>query len=88
MAVITDVVIVEDRTVDLTFADGSTRRVDLAPYLWGPVFQAIERDDEVFAQLTVDHDRGTIGWPNGVRLDPEVLHGDYEATRPWKQPHH
>ena len=88
MAEITDVEIVADRTVELTFADGSTRRVDLTPYLWGPVFAAIAKDDALFAQVTVDSDLGTITWPSGVHLDPEVLHGDYEATQPWKQPHH
>lgn len=88
MAVITGVEIIAERTVELTFADGSIRVVDLEPYLWGPVFDAIAKDDSVFAQVTVDPERGTIIWPNGVDLDPDVLHGDYEATQPWKQPHH
>jgi hypothetical protein len=88
MAVITDVEIVSDRTVELTFADGSTRVVDLEPFLWGPVFDAIAKDDAVFAKVAVDPELGTITWPNGVDLDPDVLHGDYDATQPWKRPHH
>jgi len=88
MAEITDVEIVEDRTVELTFADGSTRIVDLTPHLWGPVFDAIAKDDALFAQVAVDPELGTIGWPTGAHLDPDVLHGDFEATQPWKQPHH
>ncbi|NNC92988.1 MAG: DUF2442 domain-containing protein [Acidimicrobiia bacterium] len=88
MAEVTDVKIVAERTVELTFADGSIRVVDLEPYLWGPVFAAIAKDDGLFAQVTVDPELGTITWPNGVDLDPAALHGDYEATQPWKQPHH
>jgi hypothetical protein len=41
--------------------------------LWGPVFEPL-RDPDFFAQVTVDH--GTVVWPNGVDLDPVVLHGD------------
>lgn len=88
MAEVTGVRIIEDRTVELTFRDGSTRVVDLAPYLWGPVFDPIAKDDDFFAQVFVDTELGTIGWPNGVELDPDVLHGDYEATQPWKQHPH
>ncbi len=50
--------------------------------------RAIAKDDSLFAQVAVDPELGTITWPNGVDLDPDVLHGDYEATQPWKQPHH
>ena len=81
MAEITSVRVVENRTVHLTFADGSTRVVDLAPLLWGPVFAEIASDDELFAQVAVDAELGTIGWPNGADLDPDVLHGDYEAAQ-------
>ena len=88
MAVITGVAIVSDRTVELTFADGSARVVDLEPFLWGPVFDAIAKDDAVFAEVAIDPELGTISWPNGVHLDPDVLHGDYEATQPWKQVRH
>jgi len=34
-----------------------------------------------FAKVIVDH--GTVAWPNGLDLDPLVLHGDFEpAPRP------
>ena len=33
-------------------------------------------DDEVFAGVAVDPVAGTISWPNGIDLDPDVLHGD------------
>jgi hypothetical protein len=40
------------------------------------VFEQIREDDEVFASVRVDHELGTIVWPNGADIDPDVLHGD------------
>ena len=88
MAAVTAVEIVKDRTVALTFDDGSSRVVDLAAYLWGPMFDSIAKDDELFAQVSVDPAEGAIGWPNGATIEPDVLHGDFDATQPWKVPHH
>ncbi len=85
MAEIIAVRIIEARTVELTFADGSVRVVDLTPFLWGPVFADIVRDGELFAQVTVDSELGTIGWPNGADLDPDVLHGDFEPVEKSEQ---
>ena len=65
--------------VRLTFDDGLTRDVDLADELWGPMFEPL-KDPAFFAQVSVDH--GTVVWPNGVDLDPLVLHGDFEAANP------
>jgi len=79
---VTKVEVVEERTVRLTFSDGSERVVDLMPLLWGPVFEEIARDDDLFTQVRVDPDIGTITWPNGADLDPDVLHGDYEPAHP------
>lgn len=88
MAAVTAVEIVKDRTVALSFDDGSNRVVDLSAYLWGPVFDAIARDDDLFALVAVDPAAGTIRWPNGATIDSDVLHGDFDATQPWKVPHH
>ncbi len=74
--------VLHDRVVRLRFSDGSDRVVDLAPLLWGPVFEGIARDDELFAQVEVDPAIGTIAWPNGADLDPDVLHGDHEPANP------
>lgn len=82
MVDVTKVEVVRERIVRLTFSDRSERVVDLAPLLWGPVFEAIRRDDDLFAEVGVDPDTGTIAWPNGADLDPDVLHGDYEPAHP------
>ena len=80
MVTITSVEVVGGRTVRLGFADGSARTVDLSPLLWGPAFAEIAADDERFAEVRVDPEVGTIGWPNGADLDPDVLHGDAEPA--------
>ena len=80
MVDITAVELVKNRIVRLWFSDGSERVVDLAPFLWGPAFEAIASDDEVFGAIRVDADTGTITWPNGADLDPDVLHGDLEPS--------
>ena len=65
--------------VHLGFTDGLQATVDLAPWVAGKggVFTALQNAD-FFAQVTVDREAGTICWPNGVDLDPDVL---YEVAR-------
>jgi len=60
----------------LTFSDGLVREVDLADILWGPLGTPL-RDPGYFRQVRVDDEGHTIGWPNGLELDPYVLHGDF-----------
>lgn len=60
--------------VRLGFSDGIVRQLDLAPFLWGPVFEPLREDLEVFRQVRVDPELGTIVWPNEADLDPDVLH--------------
>ena len=61
--------------VDLRFADGTEAVVDLSYWIKDSkgVFAAL-RDPSVFAAVTVDSDAGTIVWPNGADLDPDVLY--------------
>jgi hypothetical protein len=61
-------------TVELGFTDGSIGRVDLRPLLRGPIFEPLLRDAAVFRSVRVDPELGTIVWPNGADLDPDVLH--------------
>jgi Protein of unknown function (DUF2442) len=60
----------------LSFDDGTVREIDLEAELWGPVFEPLRDDPEFFRQVRVDEELGTIVWPNGADLDPDVLHGD------------
>lgn len=61
--------------VRITFSDGVVRTVDLFQYLRGPVFRELH-DPQRFNELEVDAHLGTIVWPNGADIDPDVLYGD------------
>lgn len=66
----------------LSFDDGLVRDLDLDEMLHGGILDSL-RDTALFAQAHVDEAAGTVTWPNGIDLDPDVLHGDYEpATGP------
>lgn len=66
----------------LTFSDGSQRDVDLDGFMRGPIFAALRADPGLFRQVSVDPRLGTIVWPNGADMDPDVLHGDHEPVAP------
>lgn len=60
--------------VQLTFTDESKRVIDLDTYLSGPVFEPIRTDRKLFCAVRVDDEAGTIVWPNGADIDPDVLY--------------
>lgn len=62
--------------LQVTFADGLVTEVDLAEKLVGevgPMFEPL-KDPTFFAQASVDHELGTVAWPNGADLAPDVLY--------------
>ena len=63
----------EGWSVRLVFTDGSEKTVDLSPYLKGPVFEPLLDNRELFLQISVDEELGTIVWPNGADICPDVL---------------
>lgn len=73
-------------TVELTFADGAVRVIDLEPFLWGEMFEAIKRDYELFVQVAVDPDAGTIVWPTGADLSPRTLYAESKPAVPTSRP--
>lgn len=61
----------------LGLSDGRTIERDLTDLVSGPlvpgsVFLPL-RDPAFFAQVQIDDTWGTVVWPNGVDLDPDVL---------------
>ena len=60
--------------VRLSFADGSQGTVDLRPWISGRggLFAPLQ-DPAYFEQVSVDREAGTIVWPNGVDIDPDML---------------
>jgi hypothetical protein len=61
--------------LELTFTDASIGAVDLASWIGGRggVFGPLQ-DPEYFAHVAVDAEAGTIVWPNGADLDPDMLY--------------
>jgi len=66
--------------LDLSFADGVRRRIDVESVLFGEMFEPL-RDPARFAEATVDDVLGTVVWPNGADLSPEFLYACGEETR-------
>ena len=64
-----------DYRVELTFTDGVSGEIDLAPWVVGKggVMAPLE-NREFFSRVSVNADIGTIVWPNDVDFDPEVLY--------------
>jgi hypothetical protein len=65
--------IVDDYTLWLKFDDGFERTIDFEPVLYGEVFEPL-RNLELFNQVVLNSDTGTIEWPTGADFDPETLH--------------
>jgi hypothetical protein len=74
MTLVTGVEVLEGYCFRVRFDNGSERVVDLESDLWGPVFEAL-RDPKVFRSVRVDPELGTLVWPNGADLDPDLLSG-------------
>ena len=66
---ITAVEPLHERWLRLEFTDGAVMEVDVGPLLDGPVFASVSRDPEIFREVRVDRELGTIVWPGGVDLD-------------------
>jgi len=64
----------------LRFEDGVEGVVDLAREIsFQGVFEPL-LDMNYFAQVHVDPELGTVAWPNGADLDPDVLYGEITGT--------
>ena len=73
---VTGVDVVRDYVLRLTFADGVVGEVSFVDEDWHGVFEPF-RDPDVFAEVQLDSQFGTIMWPNGLDMAPEPL---YEAA--------
>ena len=58
----------------LRFEDGVEGSVDVAELIRFTGIFAPLRDHDYFLQVRVNPDLGTICWPNGADLDPDVLY--------------
>jgi hypothetical protein len=66
--------VLEGYQLQLTFDDGSVGVADMTPFIEREgVFSPLRKLD-FFRQVTVNSDIGTICWPNGADLCPDVLY--------------
>jgi hypothetical protein len=56
----------------LSFSDGTSREVDVDPFLHGPVFDPLRSDPQMFRAVRVDAALGTVVWPTAADLCPDV----------------
>ena len=64
----------------LRFEDGVAGELDFADRLRFEGVFAPLRDPAVFAQVRIHPELGTIAWPTGADLDPDVLHAELSGT--------
>ena len=66
----------ENHRLKVTFSTGEEGVFDLSEYLSGPIFSKL-KDEDVFTHVAIDEVAGTVFWPNGIDLCPDVV---YERT--------
>ncbi len=81
---ITAVSVVRHGVLRLVFADGASGDVEVIGRMRGPVFD-MARTEEGFRQVAVDFESGTITWPSGADLAPDVLY-EHLRTGTWPSP--
>lgn len=69
--------------VALTFSNGEERVIDLEPLLWGPMFEPLLADYNLFLQGEVSQEAGTLLWPNGADIAPETLYARPRTADKW-----
>ena len=67
--------------LELTFSDGKVARLDFRDKIVGRggVFRSLQ-DVASFAQVSIDHEAGTLVWPSGVDFCPNVLYAEATGT--------
>lgn len=65
--------IVGDYTLQIEFDDNHARIINFEPILFGPLFGPL-RNLTLFNQVELNRDIGTLIWPTGADIDPNVLH--------------
>jgi len=54
------------------FDNGEKRFVDIRPSMVG-ILEKLKRQD-IVQQVYVDHDAGTVSWPDDLHIDPDTLY--------------
>jgi hypothetical protein len=71
---------IRDRILLLTFANGERRLIDIAAHFkFFGVFEPL-KDDLFFRSVRINPESGTIEWPNGADMCPDVLYDGSEGV--------
>ncbi len=65
--------------IEVRFQDGTAGELDLSERLFGPVFEPLARNPELFRQVFVD-EFGAVCWPNGADLAPDALYQEIRGV--------
>lgn len=80
MTRVTNVNVLGNYGLEITFSDGMTGVIDLSPLITQGVFASLA-DPQEFARAFVDPVARTVAWPNGIDLCPDALYEDIQAQR-------
>ena len=69
------VTVIGDHQLRLLFEDGTVGDVAFSDEEWRGVFAPL-RDPELFAQVRVDPQAGTVVWPGELDMAPEALYAE------------
>ena len=67
-------------TLRIEFDDNTWQTIDFRPVLSGELYSPL-RDLELFNEVKLDLEVGTVVWPNGADFDPATLH-DWAVSGP------
>lgn len=81
---ITDVTPLSHGVLRVAFSDGLHGEIEVLARMRGPVFERA-RTETGFAEARFDAETGTVVWPGGADLAPDVL---YERIRSGVWPEH
>jgi len=79
---VSEVRVLSRYVLELTFANGEVRVIDIEPMMWGPAFESLLNDYLLFKKVGVDRDSGTISWPNGADVSPVTLYEESKLAIP------
>ena len=78
---VTDVKVLSDYKLHLTFDDGMSGDVDISKLVsFKGIFERL-KDKKFFSEVKVNHDIGTICWENGADLSPTFLREYIQAKK-------
>ena len=68
----------DDYFVLLEFENGIRKKIDLRPFLQGPIFAPVRNDPAMFRDIHIVG--GTVAWANGADIDADVLYYDLKPA--------